>query len=432
MRLLGRPRPLWGLAALVVIGLTGAVLTTRHRSGPAPAIPDAITTPPTVAAAGTHLGSYEGGLYKIEVPETWNGGLVVFAHGYRGEGGRPYVTDPPLGFYLTERGYAWAASSYRGNGYRPDWGIEDSLALLRMFARRHGPPRWTVIYGQSMGGHIVVGSLELHPGVYQGGLAECGIVNGVGIADYLYAYTAAAEYISGIRFREVPDPETFHRLVSHDWLSVMGWPAAYTEKGRQFDSVVKYLLGGDWPYRTEGLTGRYLVNLGDFGARLSPELMPYSRPVARAVDTRHLRYQIDESLGLSEAELNAGVTRFTPARGSRSPETDPVFAELSGRLTAPLLTIHETGDAWVPMSLEQDYRRKAIAAGADHLLVQRAIRRPGHCGFSSEERIRAFEDLVAWIERGVMPEGDDLLNPDMATVGLRWTTPLRDDDPAQR
>ena len=36
-----------------------------------------------------------------------------------------------------------------------------------------------------MGGHIVVASLELRPGLYQGGLAECGLVDGIGIADYL-------------------------------------------------------------------------------------------------------------------------------------------------------------------------------------------------------------------------------------------------------
>jgi len=28
---------------------------------------------------------------------------------------------------------------------------------------------------------------------------------------------------------------------------------------------------------------------------------------------------------------------------------------------------------------------------------------------------------VAWIERGVRPAGDDVLSPDHATLGRRWT-----------
>jgi hypothetical protein len=46
--------------------------------------------------------------------------------------------------------------------------IEDLLALRELFLKEIGRPQWSIIYGQSMGGHIVVASLELHPGVYQG------------------------------------------------------------------------------------------------------------------------------------------------------------------------------------------------------------------------------------------------------------------------
>src|SRR6516165_11243293 len=76
--------------------------------------------------------------------------------------------------YLTRRGYAWAASGYRASGYRPDWFMLDLLELRVHFINRFGPPRWTIIHGQSMGGHISVASLELYPEVYQGALIECG------------------------------------------------------------------------------------------------------------------------------------------------------------------------------------------------------------------------------------------------------------------
>ena len=65
-------------------------------------------------------------------------------------------------------------SSSRPNGMF----LLDLLALRAQFIGRFGQPRWTIIHGQSMGGHVAIASLELHPEVYQGGLIECGVVDG--------------------------------------------------------------------------------------------------------------------------------------------------------------------------------------------------------------------------------------------------------------
>src|SRR5438093_8895795 len=117
-----------------------------------------------------------------------------------------------------------------------------------------------------MGGHIVVASLELRPAFYQGGLAECGLVDGIGLADYLMAYTAAAELISGVPMLDAPDKETFTRVLNERVVPALGMPGAYTARGRQFDSVVKYLMGADQagndlPLRLQGLKRRYLLNM---------------------------------------------------------------------------------------------------------------------------------------------------------------------------
>ena len=130
--------------------------------------------------------------------------------------------------------------------------------------------------------------------------------------------------------------------------------------------------------------------------------------------------------------MNRKIRRFAPAAGARSRETAPVFAEPTGRITVPVLTIHETGDARAPFSLEQAYRRRTLAAGTSHLLVQRAVRWPGHCGFDGDVREQAVDDLVAWIERGVKPDGDDVLAADVSKLGLRWTSILHPDDQARR
>jgi pimeloyl-ACP methyl ester carboxylesterase len=381
-------------------------------------------------AAINRSGILGGADYLMEVPANWRGGLVVYAHGIQYGPGQGAVVAPPMASHIIGEGHAWIASGYRAREYQPHLFIEDLVALRELFLKEIGQPRWTIIYGQSMGGHIVVASLELRPGLYQGGLAECGLVDGISIADYLFAYTAAAELISGVPLLDAPDRQAFARTLNERVVPALGLPGSYTARGRQFDSVVKYLMGADQagndlPLRLQGLQRRYLLNM----LHRDPDLEKEPRPGARAASTVHIRYRIDPGLGLTEDELNARVRRIRPAKDARSPSVNPVYAERTGRLTVPLFTLHETGDAWVPLSLEQSYRRRTIAAGTDHLLVQRVIRAPSHCAFYGETRERAFDDLVAWIERGVRPEGEDVLAPDLSRIGLKWTPVLHPEDP---
>jgi pimeloyl-ACP methyl ester carboxylesterase len=381
-------------------------------------------------AAISRSGVLGGADYLIEVPADWRGGLVVYAHGIQRGPGPGAVAPPPIAHHIIGQGHAWIASGYRAREYQPHLFIEDLVALRELFLKEIGQPRWAIIYGQSMGGHIVVATLELRLGLYQGGLAECGLVDGIGIADYLMAYVAAAELISGVPLLDAPDRQTFWQIVNERVVPALGTPGSYTTRGRQFDSVVTYLMGADQagtdlPLRLQGLQRRYLLNF----IHRPPDVEKATNPGVRAASTVHIRYRIDPGLGLIENELNARVRQIRPAKDARSPSVNPVYAERTGRLTVPLLTLHETGDAWVPLSLEQSYRRRTIAAGTDHLLVQRVIRAPSHCGFYGETRERAFDDLVAWIERGVRPEGEDVLAPDLSRIGLKWTPVLHPEDP---
>jgi hypothetical protein len=51
------------------------------------------------------------------------------------------------------------------------------------------------------------------------------------------------------------------------------------------------------------------------------------------------------------------------------------------------------------------------AQGKSDLLVQRAIRGVAHCDFTPAEQATAFLDLVAWAEQGIVPAGDNFLDP---------------------
>jgi len=393
----------WLASRMLAIALTTAVLvlaTTIARAADAP---------------GRYQGKLGGSDYLISVPPDWNGGLVMFAHGYEGErSGAGRVRSSPLDAYLTRRGYAWAASGYRAWGYRPDWFLLDLLALRTHFINRFGQPRWTIIHGQSMGGHVSIASMELYPDVYQGALIECGVIDRIGLTDWRHAYTAAAQYFSGLPLLDTPRPE-FDKLVYTKWLAAMGEPGYYTERGRRFDSVVKYLAGGDVPLRVEGLALRYLQDLSPRDAGPA-----HAREFARHADTRHIVYDIDPGLGVDAATLNREIPRVVPAPGARSSDVNPVFAKLTGKIRVPVMSLHETVDFRVPFRLEQDYRRRTEKAGTSQLLVQRAVRASGHCGIENAVREPAFDDLVGWIENGTVPAGDDVLG-DVSRLGLRWT-----------
>jgi hypothetical protein len=182
-----------------------------------------------------------------------------------------------------------------------------------------------------------------------------------------------------------------------------------------FDSVVKHLAGGDLPLRLEGMKQRYVQNLNSRDVR--PDR---AQEFARHADTRNIQDDIDPGNDLDAAKLNREVARVSAPVGARAREVNPVFAEFTGKIRVPLMTLHETGDFRAPFRLEQNYRRRVQSAGTGHLLVQRAVRWAGHCGIEGSIRDRAFEDFVAWVERGIVPEGDDVLG-DVTKLGLRWT-----------
>ena len=406
-------------------GLIALVFTLILLHAPRPEPPPAAAQDATITRSG-RLGAAD---YMIQVPDGWRGGLVVFAHGIQRGPGRGDVRMLPIASHVLAQGHAWIASGYRDREYQPHLFIEDLVALRELFLKEVGSPRWSIIYGQSMGGHITVASLEQRPGLYQGGLSECGLVDGIGIADYLMAYTAAAELISGVPILDAPDRMAFGPLLE-GIVRALGMPGSYTARGQQFDSVVKYLMGADragndLPLRLQGLQARYLLNIMHRPRDVENE----PNRGLRAASTAHVKYRIDPGLGLTEDELNARVRRIHPVKDARSPAANPVYAEPTGRLTVPLLTLHETGDAWVPLSLEQSYKRRTIAAGTDHLLVQRVVRAPSHCGVDGDTRRQAFDDLVAWIERGVRPDGEDVLASDLSRIGLKWTPVLHPEDP---
>ena len=106
---------------------------------------------------GATSASTTAGVYRIEIPEKWNGELMLSSHGFVSnagpEGSRLRVGNPAIREHLIQNGFAWGASSYRCNGYvpgngaaghdGPDRHVHDVQRRTRARARRTSPaPRW--------------------------------------------------------------------------------------------------------------------------------------------------------------------------------------------------------------------------------------------------------------------------------------------------
>ncbi len=61
--------------------------------------------------------------------------------------------------------------------------------------------------------------------------------------------------------------------------------------------------------------------------------------------------------------------------------------------------------------------------------MQRVVRDPGHCGFTNAEWEDGLKSLIAWVERGEKPEGEDVLTDDLRTLGEKFTVMPRHGSP---
>src|SRR6266545_1603261 len=324
---------------------------------------------PLVDAAGQPLsrvftGIRDGAAFRIEVPLRWNGELVIWAHGFRGTGRTVWVDSSPLRAFHVQQGFAWAASSYQTNGYDVGQGVRDSVALVDIFASTVGR-RASSVYmtGASMGGHITAVAIEHFPRTFVGAMPLCGVLADARLFDYFLDANVTAAALTGV-------PITFPLQPPPDY------PQTWTQQVR-----------AELPLLGTGIgTGNVTSNLLTI-------------------------YQLDDKLRLSpaEAQLNLNVLRVgRTALPSRDLTGIP---KVEGDPHIPVLSLHDIGDLFVPISMEQIYARRALLHGQHRHFVSRAIRGVEHCDFNAGELTHAFADLVGWVRSGHRPDGDDILNP---------------------
>ena len=392
-----------------------------------------------VAGARVDFGEIAGAGYRVELPEDWNGELVLWAHGFRGlndEGTgfsrRLTFDEIPARDLIIGQGYGWATSTYRLNGYVPGVGVDDLLRVKDRVAEIARPPRRTYIAGGSMGGATAQLMAQEFPEEIAAALAFCPAMGNVWVVDYTVAWHALAHWLIG----DVPQEMDVPGML--DWASALGISDQgglhLTAAGEHFAALIKDFTGGErWGFE-DGLHQQWNIAFS-LGVTLWPSVAN-SGPLAPGAvvsvsndlppaDTRTHIYAAEPTAGIDLQRLNEEIIRVAADSNRRH---DPGIGVPTGELRVPMLAIKTTGDLFTPIHLDRDYQRMLQESGWAHNLVVQTARRAGHCTFSEREALAAFTRIITWLSLGFAPLGDNLQG-DLSAIGTKFTDPFDEEDP---
>jgi alpha-beta hydrolase superfamily lysophospholipase len=373
---------------LLLTALT-ALLAACASSSPPPAVPARFTE------AVVDTGTIAGAPYRVEIPAGWNGGLVMYAHGYEIVG-TPF--EPMLPRHadfrraFTSRGFAFAQSWYRAQGWAVREGIDDTEALRRHFVARYGRPDSTFVTGNSMGGLITIATIEGNAAAYQGALPLCGILSpSLEWGRSMFDLLAAFDYL-------------YPGVLTDSPRGLTDLPAA---PAPERESIVAAVRANPAP--AERLASRYALQ-----PRSVPGLVWFYTTILREMEQRaggnpfDTRGTVYRGLGNDTASAR-GVRRY--AADSAAVDYLRTRYSPTGRIADPVFAVHTTYDATVAPEQMDRYRAIAQLAGTDHRFAASYVIADGHCSYTPAQVGAAFDALRTWAATGRRPAEGELVVP---------------------
>lgn len=334
----------------------------------------------------TEIGELNGAKFRIDIPANWNGGLVIYCHGYSSE---PLAYKegklPAAAAAFTDQGYALAQSGYASGGWAVEEAVNDTEALRRYFGVKYGKPKETFITGHSMGGFLTMLLMERNPTTYDAGLALCGPL---APANYFMSRGAFdARVVFDFYFPgALPDPGQV--------------PADFRNRPDKAREIVALL--DSQPEKAAAVrrfTGAHSnKDMGGALVFLTEVIREIQqRAGGNPFDNRDVIYESADDYNA----LNKGVKRY--AASARAAEYVRTWYTPTGRLSRPMLAIHTTYDPIVPVRVPAMYPTIAESAGARDLFVQQFVEHDGHCTILPKEIAHGFSALRDWKDKGVRP-----------------------------
>jgi len=378
-----------------------------------------LAVPAATAAPATLTGELNGAPYTIVVPDNWNGTLVVHAHGYRDRADHPGEVDDrsapatpnaALEPVLLAQGYALAGSAYKTNGWAVQDGIADTRALVSHFRGAVGTPSRTLLWGFSMGSLVTLALAEQTAGHFDGYLAACAVAAGAprawdGAVATSLAYKAAFGWNDAWgAVGDVRDDLDFDTEVVPKMIGEITNPVNFGK----FEFIRLVTGAAPLAFPAPAYPSWILTNMF-FGTEGRAELERRAGgPVGQNLTHVYTLSTADKAylavLGVNAdallAQMNAGRTIAAKTSARNYVEH---WADYSGKIKKPVLTLHTQTDSLVPAAHESAYAATVAAAGRSEVLAQTFTSGNGHCNFTGPQLLTALGALDSWVATGVKP-----------------------------
>jgi hypothetical protein len=358
-------------------------------------------------------GELGGARYYIVIPESWNGGLVMYMHGYlppeiahppfpgeenySAEGGR--IRGIQLPEVAVELGYAVARSAYSRQGFAMEEGVKETDALREYFQQKYGATYPTIIAGGHNGGLMTYDAIERYADHYDGALA----IGGMG-----------APKLEWLKERAFDMRVLFDYLYPETPGSVVEFPEGQT--WRSFRPQLEEVVAKDPDRATPLLQLYHLKNTAELArcVNLYTSILGdlhTNRAGGNAFDNTNTVYY-----GFPDkAKVNREVDRY-----ESDPEAVAYVKEWNSptcRITKPVIGVNALHDAVVPVQSQRLYAEMCEREGRSQLFVQLWMDQASPAP-SDEGMAFLLTALADWIKEGRRPEPGEL---ERAMVGGQAT-----------
>jgi pimeloyl-ACP methyl ester carboxylesterase len=377
----------------------------------------------------------DGTAYRIDIPDPWNGVLLIGLD-YAAGADRPSAQTQAL----LARGYAMAGTTRLVTGWAVEQSIANQLATIDIVVKSYGKPSRTIVLGSSLGAHTGAATIQAHPNRFDGAVLMCGgLAGAVGlwnskldalfVARTLLAPTDATLPVIGI-------PDDFATTARPAWLKALA-AAQATPQGRARIALAAVLAqlptwsdprkpqpspadlaglqaglydslaGGPLPTVGQAMSSRNEIERRSGGNISTNAGIDYTRQLAQ-VSGGDLVRELYRQAGLDLAADLETLRRAPRVTADRKALAWTAAGTWDGKLAMPVLTVNGIGDNISPVAGQQAYEAAVRAAGRSEMLRQVYTNTAGHCGFSAAEGVAAVETLMNRLKTGTW---GDTTNP---------------------
>lgn len=398
-------------ASALVLSACSATIASAPSAPPAPGSDE----------AGQLLPG--GGQWSVQMPQNWNGTLLLWSRGFSPSAGEPSVAPDAWREALLARGYALAGSNYGSGGWALEQAVPAQVSTIDAFTARHGAPERVIGWGDSMGGLVSTALAEQENARIDGAIAMCPSIGGaVGMLnmalDGAFAFVTLQAPDAGLQVVGAGDDMANTRLAATAVAAAMQSP-----EGRARVALAGVLAGiPGWTRR-----GSDAPDAADIDTQLAEiaEIFPMGAFLPRSDQERRAGGVTSWNTGVDYAhqiELS-GRRAFVEAFYQRAGlDLDSDLAALNGqpRIAAdpgavdymlahytpdarphvPLVSVQAIGDGLTSPSLQRAYVEAAPTYMVRGLWQDRA----GHCGMDASAALTALTFLEQRLDTGAWPD----------------------------